>query len=272
MGYLQVENLVKKYGAGEAAVMAVRGISFEAQTGDWISIMGESGSGKSTLLSMLGVLNTPTSGVYRVNGTDVYGLGPEERADFRRKYLGFVFQSFHLVPYLTVQENVMLPLAPMGMKGKEKRSLAEEALIRVGLGGKGNRLPSQVSGGEQERVAVARAVVNRPPLLLADEPTGNLDTRTTREIMELLQTLNSEGMTILMVTHNPECARHARRILRLSDGLMVEEEGTQKTDGGFGARGGSENDFLARADNLPDLTPARGKSLRDFCEPAAEGF
>jgi len=237
MSYLQVDNLVKKYGAGEAAVLAVRGISFKAQTGDWISIMGESGSGKSTLLSMMGLLNTPTSGIYRVNGTEVYGLGLEERADFRRKFLGFVFQSFHLVPYLTVQENVMLPLAPMGMKAKEKRSLAEEALIRVGLGGKGNRLPSQVSGGEQERVAIARAVVNRPPLLLADEPTGNLDTRTTREIMELLQSLNSEGMTILMVTHNPECARHARRILRLSDGLLVEEEETQKGDEGYGAKG-----------------------------------
>ena len=237
MSYLQVDNLVKKYGAGEAAVLAVRGISFKAQTGDWISIMGESGSGKSTLLSMMGLLNTPTSGIYRVNGTEVYGLGLEERADFRRKFLGFVFQSFHLVPYLTVQENVMLPLAPMGMKAKEKRSLAEEALIRVGLGGKGNRLPSQVSGGEQERVAIARAVVNRPPLLLADEPTGNLDTRTTRDIMELLQTLNLEGMTILMVTHNPECARHGRRILRLSDGLLVAEEETQEGDEGHRASG-----------------------------------
>lgn len=236
MSYLRVDNLVKKYGGGEAAVMAVRGISFAAQPGDWISIMGESGSGKSTLLSMLGALNTPTSGRFGVNDIDVYSLGSEERADFRRKYLGFVFQSFHLVAYLTVQENVMLPLAPLGMKGKEKRAMAEEALVRVGLGGKGNRLPSQISGGEQERVAIARAIVNRPPILLADEPTGNLDTKTTREIMELLQTLNSEGMTILMVTHNPECAQYARRILRLSDGLLVEEEGTQRADEGYASR------------------------------------
>jgi putative ABC transport system ATP-binding protein len=236
MNYLRVDNLVKKYGAGEAAVMAVRGISFAAEPGDWISIMGESGSGKSTLLSMVGALNTPTSGTYGVNNIDVYSLDSEERADFRRKYLGFVFQSFHLVAYLTVQENVMLPLAPLGMKGKEKRAMAEEALVRVGLGGKGDRLPSQISGGEQERVAIARAIVNRPPILLADEPTGNLDTKTTREIMELLQTLNSEGMTILMVTHNPECAQYARRILRLSDGLLVEEEEIQRGDEGYASR------------------------------------
>jgi len=146
-----------------------------------------------------------------VSDIDVYLLSQEQRADFRRKYLGFVFQSFHLVPYLTVRENVMLPLAPVKMKGKEKREMAEEALARMGLAGKGGRLPSQISGGEQERVAIARAVVNRPPVLLADEPTGNLDTKTTREVMALLQKLNSEGMTIIMVTHNPECAEHAEK-------------------------------------------------------------
>jgi len=231
MTYVGVENLVKKYGTEEAAVMAVRGISFEAHAGDWIAFMGESGSGKSTLLSMMGALNTPTSGEYRVDGVHVYRLGQEERADFRRKYLGFVFQSFHLIPYLTVSENVMLPLAPIGMKGREKRALAQEALSRVGLGEKWNRLPSQTSGGEQERVAIARAIVNRPPILLADEPTGNLDSKTSWEIMNLLRSLNSEGMTILMVTHNPECAQFARRILRLSDGLLVEEEPEGKEGG-----------------------------------------
>jgi putative ABC transport system ATP-binding protein len=161
----------------------------------------------------------------------VYSLGQEERADFRRKCLGFVFQSFHLISYLTVSENVMLPLAPIGMKGREKRALAEDALSRVGLGGKGSRLPSETSGGEQERVAIARAIVNRPPILLADEPTGNLDSKTSWEIMNLLRSLNSEGMTILMVTHNPECAQFARRILRLSDGLLVEEEPEGKEGG-----------------------------------------
>ena len=224
MSYIQVDNLVKQYGSGEASVLALRGMSFQIQTGELIAIMGESGSGKSTLLSVMGALNTPTQGTYRVNDIDVYSLSQEHRADFRRNYLGFVFQSFHLVSYLTVRENVMLPLAPVKMKGKEKLEMAEEALVRMGLAGKGGRLPSQISGGEQERVAIARAVVNRPPVLLADEPTGNLDTKTTREVMALLQKLNSEGMTIIMVTHNPECAEYAGKILRLSDGLMVEDQ------------------------------------------------
>ena len=224
MDNILVDNLVKQYGSGETAVMAVRGISFEIQSGELIAIMGESGSGKSTLLSMLGALNSPTTGKYKVDEIDVYALGHEERADFRRKYLGFIFQSFHLIPYLTVRENVMLPLAPVKMKGKAKRAMADDALGRVGLANKGHRLPSQISGGEQERVAIARAIVNKPPILLADEPTGNLDTKTSREIMDLLQALNADGMTILMVTHNHECAQYAEKILRLSDGLLVEEE------------------------------------------------
>lgn len=217
---IQVDDLVKQYGNGETEVVAVQGIRFEIQSGELIAIMGESGSGKSTLLSMMGALNTPTSGKYCVEEIDVYTLGHEERADFRRKYLGFVFQSFHLIPYLTVQENVMLPLAPVKMKGKIKRAMADEAIARVGLAGKGHRLPSQISGGEQERVAIARAIVNHPPILLADEPTGNLDTKTSREIMALLQTLNAEGMTIVMVTHNPENAQFAHRIIQLKDGQV----------------------------------------------------
>ncbi len=217
---IQVDDLVKQYGNGETGVVAVQGIRFEIQSGELIAIMGESGSGKSTLLSMMGALNTPTSGKYCVEEIDVYTLGHEEKADFRRKYLGFVFQSFHLIPYLTVQENVMLPLAPVKMKGKIKRAMADEAIARVGLAGKGHRLPSQISGGEQERVAIARAIVNHPPILLADEPTGNLDTKTGREIMDLLQTLNAEGMTIVMVTHNPENAQFAHRIIQLKDGQI----------------------------------------------------
>jgi putative ABC transport system ATP-binding protein len=234
MSAIRVENLVKRYGNGETAVMAVRGISFGVQSGEIIAIMGESGSGKSTLLSMMGALNTPTSGKYSVEAIDVYGLGNEERADFRRTHLGFVFQSFHLIPYLTVRENVMLSLAPVRMKGKEKRAMAEEALTRVGLAAKGHRLPSQISGGEQERVAIARAIVNHPPILLADEPTGNLDSKTTREIMGLLRRLNGDGMTIIMVTHNPECAQYARRILHLSDGLLLEQKEAEGREGGNG--------------------------------------
>jgi putative ABC transport system ATP-binding protein len=229
MPFIQGENLIKEYGSGESAVLAVRGIDVGIEKGELIAIMGESGSGKSTLLSILGALNTPSAGTYRVGDKDVYRLSQEERADFRSQFLGFIFQSFHLVPYLTVKENVMLPLVPGRMKGREKRRLAEEALARVGLAGKASRLPSQVSGGEQERVAIARAVVNRPPILLADEPTGNLDSKTSREIMDLLRGLNNEGMTIIMVTHNPECARYASKILRLADGLLMSEERFDKS-------------------------------------------
>jgi putative ABC transport system ATP-binding protein len=221
MGYVQVDNLVKQYGDGASAVQAVKGIDLKIQAGEMVAIMGESGSGKSTLLSMLGALNTPTSGKYIVDQIDVYSLGQDERADFRRNFLGFVFQSFHLVSYLTVAENVMLPLVVGKRNGKDKRTLAEEALACVGLGGKGKRLPNQISGGEQERVAIARAIVNRPPLLLADEPTGNLDTKTSEEIMLLLKGLNAEGMTIIMVTHNPMNARFAHRIIRLKDGQVI---------------------------------------------------
>ncbi len=223
MSYIHVDDLSKQYGEGEAAVLAVRGINFAIASGELIAIMGESGSGKSTLLTVMGALNSPCRGKYWVDDIDVYALGPEERADFRRNHLGFIFQSFQLVPYLTVRENVMLPLTPVNIRKKEKRAMAEDALVRVGLAGKSGRLPSQISGGEQERVAIARAVVNKPPILLADEPTGNLDTKNTREMMKLLQELNSDGMTIVMVTHNPECASYARRILRLSDGLLAEE-------------------------------------------------
>ena len=224
MSYIKADKLVKLYGAGDATVPAIKGMSFEINTGEFIGIMGESGSGKSTLLSVMGALNTPTSGGYIVDDIDVYSLGHDRRADFRREFVGFVFQSFQLVPYLTVAENVMLPLVTIRMKGRDKREMAEGALGRVGIAGLGDRLPNAISGGEQERVAVARAVVNEPPILLADEPTGNLDTKTSAELMMLLKELNNSGMTIVMVTHSPECADHAGRIMRMSDGLIVEDK------------------------------------------------
>ena len=235
MSYIHAENLVKQYGTADAAVMAVGGMSFRIKMGEFVAVMGESGSGKSTLLSMMGALNTPTSGEYSVDGLEVYKLGQDQRADFRREFLGFVFQSFHLVPYLTLLENVMLPLATVKMSSKKKRALAEDALLRVGLNGKSHRLPGQTSGGEQERVAISRAIVNEPPLLFADEPSGNLDTKTTREVMDLLKNLNEEGMTIVMVTHSPECAGYARRMLRISDGLLVEDVPLNGSKGGIQA-------------------------------------
>jgi putative ABC transport system ATP-binding protein len=222
MSYIKAENLLKEYGAGESAVTAVSNASFEIEEGEFTAIMGESGSGKSTLLSILGTLNSPTSGRLAVNGLDVYGLGQDERADFRRRSVGFVFQNFNLLSYLTLAENVMLPLATLKLSRREKQLMAYKALERVGLAEKIKRLPGQVSGGEQERVAIARAIVNKPPILLADEPTGNLDTRTGRLIMDFLRSLNDEGVTIVMVTHSMEYSHFARRILHMSDGMLVQ--------------------------------------------------
>ena len=222
MSYILADNLMKTYGNDEATVTAVAGISFDINEGDFIGIMGESGAGKSTLLGMMGAMNAPTSGRFVVDDIDVYSLGQEQRADFRREFLGFIFQSFHLVPYLTVIENVMLPLAVVKAGKKKKWAMAEEALDQVGLLDKALRLPNQISGGEKERVAIARSIVNEPPVLLADEPTGNLDTKTTKEIMELLRQLNEAGMTIVMVTHSPDCAKYAQRVMTVSDGKLVE--------------------------------------------------
>lgn len=224
MSYIKAENLVKHYGTGDGLVQAVRGISFEIQEGEFVAVMGESGSGKSTLLSMMGALNTPTEGTFLVDDIEIYNLTRDQRADFRREFLGFVFQSFNLISYLNLAENVMLPLVTVKAKSSTKKTMAEEALDRVGLGELIDRLPSQISGGEQERVAVARAIVNHPPILLADEPTGNLDSKTSGDIMGLLKNLNAEGMTIIMVTHSEESARSARRILRIVDGYLTDEE------------------------------------------------
>jgi putative ABC transport system ATP-binding protein len=227
MSFLTACNLGKRFGEGPAAVEAVRGVDLAVGRGEFVAIMGPSGSGKSTLLSMLGALSTPSGGSYTVGGADIGALGSEQRADFRRDTLGFVFQSFHLLPALTLLENVLLPLAVVSGSRADKLALARAALERVGLADKGGRLPGEVSGGEAERAAVARAIVNRPPLLLADEPTGNLDSRTGRHVMELLAGLSRDGVTVIMVTHSSECARYAHRILHMCDGLIAREEQVQ---------------------------------------------
>jgi len=224
MESIRLENIKKQYGVGKNAVTAVQEINVEIQAGEFVAIMGESGSGKSTLLSLFGALNTPTSGKYWVDTLDVYNLNQDHRADFRRENLGFVFQSFHLVPYLTVLENVMLPLTTKRISRKKKQEMAGQALTKVGLENKADRLPNQLSGGEQERVAIARAVVNDPTIILADEPTGNLDSRNSKEVMEVFQSLNTRGVTIIMVTHSQEWSRYANRVLWISDGLLVREE------------------------------------------------
>ena len=224
MPFLHARNLGKRYGEGPAAVDAVRGVDLAVGRGEFVAVMGPSGSGKSTLLSMLGALSSPSVGSYSVDGADIRALDSEQCADFRRDTLGFVFQSFHLLPALTLLENVMLPLAVTSGSRAEKAARARAALERVGLVGKEDRLPGEVSGGEAERAAVARAIVNRPPLLLADEPTGNLDSRTGQRVMELLKDLSCDGVTVVMVTHSSECARYAHRILHMCDGEIAREE------------------------------------------------
>lgn len=216
-------NLSKSYQSGDGEVAALRGVDLIVETGEFVCVMGQSGSGKSTLLTILGGMCHPSGGVVEVDGSAIYGLNDDGLADFRAAHFGFVFQSFHLVPYLTALENVMLPLAPLKMSAAEKRIMASDALGRVGLTGKEGRIPAKLSGGEQERVAIARAVVNRPSILFADEPTGNLDSATSEQVMDLFAGLHSMGQTIVMVTHNPENGRYSERTIRLKDGLVIPE-------------------------------------------------
>ena len=222
MGFISAYRIGKTYGSGETAVAAITDVTFEIEAGEFVSVMGESGSGKSTLLSVMGAMNTPSDGAYRVDGMDVYQLRSEQRADFRREYLGFIFQSFHLVPYLSVIENVMLPLATTRLQYREKYAMAMQALSWVDLKSKAERLTNRISGGESERVAIARAIVNNPPIVLADEPTGNLDSRNSGEVMGLLRRLNEGGTTIIMVTPSAECAAYAKRQIMLSDGRIID--------------------------------------------------
>lgn len=220
MALIEIKNVKKQYVSGDETVEALRGVDISIEAGEFITIMGQSGSGKSTLLSVLGGMNHPSEGEVEMAGVKLYQLPGEKLADFRAQNLGFVFQSFHLISYLTAIENVMLPLAIVRMKESQQRALAVQALERVGLGGKLDRLPNQLSGGEQERVAIARAIVNKPKILLADEPTGNLDSKTSEEVMALFRELNALGQTVVMVTHNQENGRYSDRTIVLKDGRI----------------------------------------------------
>ncbi len=215
---IEIHGLKKTYHSGNTNVDAIKQMDFFIDDEEFITIMGQSGSGKSTLLSIMGALNNPTKGNVLVDSLDLYSLTTEQRADFRSEYIGFIFQSFQLIPYLTVLENVMLPMAVTGQKKKIKNQMALEVINRVGLASKADRLPDQLSGGEQERVAIARALVNKPPIILADEPTGNLDSKTADEIMQLLQSLNKDGHTIIVVTHNSDMEAYATRTIKVQDG------------------------------------------------------
>jgi putative ABC transport system ATP-binding protein len=218
---INIENVSKVYNGSSIPVHALHSVNLTIAEGEFVAVMGPSGSGKSTLLTILGAMNPPTQGQVLIDSIDVYRLRSEQQADFRHEYVGFVFQQLQLLPYLTAIENVLLALAIARMPKAEKLARAREALARVGLQGKEDRLPYQLSGGEQGRVAVARAIVNQPPLLLADEPTGNLDQATGTQVLKLLSDLNSAGQTVIMVTHDAQAATYAGRRIHLLDGQVV---------------------------------------------------
>jgi putative ABC transport system ATP-binding protein len=218
---IQLENVWKTYNGRSVPVHALRDVNLSVTESEFVAVMGPSGSGKSTLLTALGAMNPPSQGQVVIDGIDVYSLAPERQADFRHEYVGFVFQQLQLLPYLTALENVLLSLTIARMPRTEKLTRAQDALGRVGLEGKEDRLPSQLSGGEQGRVAVARAIVNQPPLVLADEPTGNLDQATGIQVLELLRELNSAGQTVIMVTHDPQAAGYASRRVNILDGEIA---------------------------------------------------
>lgn len=224
---IELENVSKNYSLGQIELPVLRGASLQVDGGEWVAIMGPSGSGKSTLMNIIGCLDQATSGRYILDGVDVGTLNDDQLAEVRNRKLGFVFQSYHLLPRATAVENVELPMVYCG--AAERRRRAAEALARVGLAEREHHRPSQLSGGQQQRVAIARALVNNPRVILADEPTGNLDSRSGQEIMGLLGELHQQGLTIVLVTHDPEVARRAERIIRLHDGRIVgDEKGERK--------------------------------------------
>ncbi len=220
---IEVKNVYKIYNPGENEVRALDGISVTIDHGEFVAIVGHSGSGKSTFMNMLGCLDTPTSGDYYLDGVNVAGMTDDELSDIRNKQIGFIFQGFNLIPSLTAQENVELPLVYRGMPAEQRRQLAEEALTRVGMEHRMNHRPSELSGGQQQRVAIARASAARPPIIMADEPTGNLDTRSGEEVMKILHELNEEGRTIVLITHDNDIARQATRAIRIIDGKVVSD-------------------------------------------------
>jgi len=220
---IMVENVVKTYVLGEIQVHALRGVSLTIQRGDFVAIMGASGSGKSTLMHILGCLDLPTRGRYLLDGVDVRGMSEDELADVRNRKIGFVFQSFNLIPRTQALVNVELPLIYAGVRKGDRRRRAERALEEVGLADRMHHLPSELSGGQQQRVAVARAIATNPAIVLADEPTGNLDTTATHEVMDIFSRLNAQRRTVVLITHEEDVARHAKRVVRLVDGQVVED-------------------------------------------------
>lgn len=237
---IKIDNLQKEYISGSIQVLALQGIAFTVETGQFVSIMGASGSGKSTLMNLLGLLDSPSQGSYCLDGIETSSLDEVGRAQVRNQKIGFVFQAFNLLPRLSALENVELPMIYAGVKPADRREKALAALERMGLKDRYRHRPSELSGGQNQRVAIARALVNEPALILADEPTGALDTHNSEEIMEVFQELNRQGATIVLVTHEPDIARCSGRILRLSDGLLISDEAVQTPSGSLSLIPGSE--------------------------------
>jgi len=229
---IHLQNISRRYQMGAETVHALRDVSLEIERGEYVAIMGPSGSGKSTLMNLVGCLDTPTSGRYELNGVNVGELDDNQLAEIRNREIGFVFQTFNLLPRSNALRNVELPLVYAGAPAEERRKIALEAIGQVGLANRTQHRPNELSGGERQRVAVARALVNRPAILLADEPTGNLDSKTGAEIMALFDELSQKGNTIIVVTHEEDIARHARRIVRIRDGLIAGDE--RRGDGEIG--------------------------------------
>src|ERR1700761_246706 len=222
---IRLVSVVKVYGAGQAAVQALRGVSLDVVTKDYVAIMGASGSGKSTMMNIIGCLDVPTEGQFLIDGIDTGSLDEQQLAVVRNRKIGFVFQSFNLIPRMTALNNVELPLSYAGVKPTQRRRLAEAALRLVGLADRMDNQPSQLSGGQQQRVAVARALVTAPSLILADEPTGNLDSKASRDLMEVFDRLNAAGRTIVLITQGADAAAHAKRVIRVRDGGIIPARG-----------------------------------------------
>lgn len=223
MSLVEVKDLYKIYNPGENEVRALDGINLTVEKGEFLAIVGQSGSGKSTFMNMIGLLDIPTSGTYLLDGIDVSSMTDDELSEIRNKQIGFIFQGFNLISNLSAIENVELPLVYRGMKKEERHKLAIDALERVGLSHRLSHLPKQMSGGQQQRVAIARAVAARPPIILADEPTGNLDSHSGVEVMKILHELHKEGRTIILITHDNEIAKEAQRVIRIQDGQIIAD-------------------------------------------------